>query len=161
MDDKNVTNFYLNDEVDAGEIMNANMVAPNNNEYEDMLVEDRPERDDITDELVADKYIGTELILGVGLLGNERKGWVTKRMKCLYGEEIRCSHSNPLFNTTRECVVEFTDGTEENYFANVVAENMFAQVDSEGWQYLLMSEITDHRQPRRFSGKASQRLCHE
>ena len=33
----------------------------------------------------------------------------------------------------------------DNYTANVIAENMFAQVDDEGNQYLLMNEITYHR----------------
>jgi hypothetical protein len=28
---------------------------------------------------------------------------------------------------------------------NIIAENMFAQVDTEGNQYLLLQEITDHR----------------
>ena len=84
-----------------------------------------------------------KLVLGVGL-GNERRGCVTKRAKDLYGEEIGRAHTNPLFDT-REYVVEFTDGrTEENYFANVIAENMFAQIDGEGRQFLLLNEITDH-----------------
>ena len=46
---------------------------------------------------------------------------------------------------TREYDIEFTDGSVEKYTANVIAENMFAQVDDEGNQYLLMNEITDHR----------------
>ena len=33
----------------------------------------------------------------------------------------------------------------DKYTANVIAENMFAQVDDEGNQYLLMNKITDHR----------------
>jgi hypothetical protein len=37
------------------------------------------------------------------------------------------------------------DGTVDNYYANVIAENMFAQVDAEDKQYMLMHEITDHR----------------
>ncbi len=41
--------------------------------------------------------------------------------------------------------VEFTDGTSENYFADVIAECMYAQVDSKGYQYQSLSEITDHR----------------
>ena len=41
--------------------------------------------------------------------------------------------------------VEFTDGSIEKYTANVIAENMFAQVDDEGHQFLIMKEITDHR----------------
>ena len=33
----------------------------------------------------------------------------------------------------------------DKYTANVIAENMFAQVDDEGNYYLLMNEITYHR----------------
>jgi hypothetical protein len=137
IDEPNLANFYIDDEDPNDEL--PNMVVPDDAEYDNMLVDDKPERDDLTEELV-DKYIGTELILGVGL-GNERRGRVTKRAKGLYGEEIRRAHSNPLFDT-REYVVEFTDGTEENYFANVIAENMFAQIDSEGRQFVLLKEIT-------------------
>ena len=43
-----------------------------------------------------------------------------------------------------EYAVEFTDRSSEN-FVNVIAECMYAQIDSEGNQYQLLSEITDHR----------------
>jgi hypothetical protein len=141
VNDENVANFFLEDETLIDHVPNG-MVTPDDTDYDDMLVDDKPERDELPDDLT-DKYIGTELILGIGL-GNERRGRVTKRAKGLYGEEVGRAHTNPLFDT-REYVVEFTDGTEENYFANVIAENMFAQVDGEGRQYLLMKEITDHR----------------
>jgi hypothetical protein len=90
-----------------------------------------------------DKYLNAKLIFDVGT-GNERKGRVVKRAKGASGEPIGRAHSNPLFDT-REYVVEFTDGSSENYFANVIAECMYAQVDSEGNQYQLLNEITDHR----------------
>ena len=141
VNDENVANFFLEDETLIDHVPNG-MVTPADTDYDDMLVDDKPERDELPDDLT-DKYIGTELILGIGL-GNERRGRVTKRAKGSYGEEVGRAHTNPLFDT-REYVVEFTDGTEENYFANVIAENMFAQVDGEGRQYLLMKEITDHR----------------
>ncbi len=69
---------------------------------------------------------------------------MVKRAKGTSGKPIGRAHSNPLFDT-REYVVEFTDGSTENYFANVIAECMFAQVDSEVNQYQLLNEITDHR----------------
>ena len=46
---------------------------------------------------------------------------------------------------TREYKIEFTDGTREKYQASIIAENMYAQVDSKDNQYLLLHEITDHR----------------
>ena len=75
---------------------------------------------------------------------DERRGRVIKRSRGLDGEPIGRAHANPLFDT-REYEVEFTDGTHERYQANVIAENMYAQVDSEGNEYLLLSEITDHK----------------
>ena len=65
-------------------------------------------------------------------------------MQGLDSEPSGRAHANPLFDT-QEYEVEFADGTREKYQANIIAKNMFAQVDSEGNQYLLLKEITDHR----------------
>jgi hypothetical protein len=51
-------------------------------------------------------------------------------------EPIGCAHANPLFDT-REYKIEFADGTRDKYQVNVIAENMFAQIDIEGNQFLL------------------------
>ena len=59
-------------------------------------------------------------------------------------EPIGHAHSNPFFDT-REYEVEFTDGTTERYAANVIASNMYAQVDDEGNTFQLLSEIVDHK----------------
>ena len=74
---------------------------------------------------------------------NERRGRVCKRLRGLDGEPIGCTHPNPLFDT-REYEVEFTYGTREKYQATLIEENMYAQVDDEGHQYLLLQEIMDH-----------------
>ena len=76
--------------------------------------------------------------------GNERKGRVTKRSRGHGGKTIGVAHNNPLFDT-REYDVEFTDGSIKNYAANIIAENMFVQVDDEGIEHLLMKEIVDHK----------------
>ena len=39
----------------------------------------------------------------------------------------------------------FPDGTVKQYAANVIADNMFAQVDESGHAYLLLDSITGHR----------------
>jgi hypothetical protein len=41
--------------------------------------------------------------------------------------------------------IEFSDGCIDEYTANVIAENMYAQCDSEGRQYSLMEGIIDHK----------------
>jgi hypothetical protein len=60
------------------------------------------------------------------------------------GSPVGQAHSNPILDT-HEYEVEFTDGAREIYMANMIAENMNSQVDEEGQQYTLMSEIIDHK----------------
>jgi hypothetical protein len=69
---------------------------------------------------------------------------VIKRNKGIGGEAVSHAHANPFFDT-REYKVEFTDGTIEQYAANVIAENMYAQVDNEGNMFQLLDEIMDHK----------------
>jgi hypothetical protein len=114
--------------------------TPSPDEYGDMNIDERPEDDD---EEAIDKYLNVELIMNMGT-NDERRGRVVKRSRGLDGDPIGRAHVNPLFDT-REYEVEFTDGTHERYQANVIAENMYAQVDDEGNEYLLLSEITDHK----------------
>jgi hypothetical protein len=54
------------------------------------------------------------------------------------------SHSNPILDS-REYLVEFDDGEVLEYSANVIAENIYSQADSEGRRYLLMDSIIDYR----------------
>jgi hypothetical protein len=41
--------------------------------------------------------------------------------------------------------VEFYDGAKEAFAANIIAENMIAQVDEEGNHFVFMKEITGHQ----------------
>jgi len=60
------------------------------------------------------------------------------------GHKIGKPHKNPLLDT-REYDVELTDGTYQRYQANVIAENIFAQVDDDGRETLVLEEICGHR----------------
>jgi hypothetical protein len=134
----NTQEFYIQDELaDA-----PTCIIQAQEDYGDMVTADALNADEIDDDLL-DKYLNAELIFDVGT-GNERKGRVVKRAKVTSGEPIGHAHSNPLFDT-REYVDEFTDGSSEICFANVIAECMYAQVDSEGNQYQLLNKITDHQ----------------
>jgi hypothetical protein len=131
--------FYIQDEPDKV----PNGIACTEEDYGDMIIPDTLDADDINNDVI-DKYLNAELIFDVGT-GSECRGRVVKRAKGTSGEPIGRAHSsNPLFDT-REYVIGFTDGTTENYFAHVIAECMYAQIDSEGNQYQLMSEMNDHR----------------
>ena len=113
-------------------------------EYEgerDKISYDAPEQDDYTPEAY-DQYLGAELLLPHG--DEMVTGRVVKRARGQDGNPIGIRNPNPLLDT-REYVVEFLDGSTAEYGANIIAENLFSQVDSEGNQYLLLKEIVSHR----------------
>ena len=113
--------------------------APSDLEYGDMLVEDKPEADDHPE---YDKYIGLQLSLDWG--GEPVHGTVKKQVRNLEGQPVGRAHRNPVFDT-REYDVEMMDGTVERYSANVIAENLYAQVDDEGRMEAMLKEIGGHR----------------
>jgi hypothetical protein len=112
--------------------------TPSSEDYGDMHTDERPEDDN---EEAVDKYLNIELIMNMGT-NDERCGRVVKRSpRGLDSEPIGRAPANPLFDT-REYEIEFADGTRDKYQANVIAENMFAQIDSEGNQFLLVLATT-------------------
>jgi hypothetical protein len=120
------TGFYLDDiEYDDQEMANTNAI----------------EQDDYTDDAY-DQYIGTELVLPHR--DNMIRGRVIKRARGEDGNTIGKHNTNPILDT-REYEVEMPDGSTAEYTANVIAENLYSQVDSEGKQYLLLSKIIDHQ----------------
>ena len=58
------------------------------------------------------------------------------------GKPIGQPSNNPITDT-RAYEVEYLDGTTEVLTANIIAENLLAQVDKEGHRQLLLSEIID------------------
>jgi Reverse transcriptase (RNA-dependent DNA polymerase) len=62
------------------------------------------------------------------------------------GRSVDRPHIRVTLGVTRDSIVQLADGTIDEYYANVIAENLFSQVDSEGNQYVLMKKISDHRQ---------------
>ena len=99
------------------------------------------EQDDFTPDAM-DNYLNSELLLPDG--DNMIRARVVKRAKGEDGNPIGLQHNNPLFDT-REYTVEFPDGSTAEYTANIIAENLFSQADSEGRQYMILREISDHK----------------
>jgi hypothetical protein len=131
----------IDKDMNPGVIREDNRNTPNDEDYGDMHIDERPKDDD---EEAIDKYLSVELIMNMGT-NDERRRRVIQITRGLDDEAIGCAHANPLFDT-REYEVKFTDGTQEKYQAQIIAENMFAQVDTKGNQYLLSQEIlTDHK----------------
>ena len=97
-----------------------------------------------TDELgIEDPYLGMQLGFNREEEGY-RLGRVKQRVIDVDGKPIGLSSNNPLLDT-RQYEVEFFDGTIEVLTANVIAENLLAQVDEHGHRHLLLQEIEDHR----------------
>jgi len=105
-------------------------------------LEDNVDEADGYDEDTYDTFLGGQLMLEHK--GQLALGTVTKRAKGEDGNPIGKHNANPLFDT-RKFEVEFPDGDVQEYYANVIAENLFSQVDSEGRQMLLMESISDHK----------------
>jgi hypothetical protein len=95
-------------------------------------------------EVGSDQYIGMELALPRGADGEMIHGRVTKRMRDEEGRPIGTAHDNPLLDS-RRYEVEYVDGNVEELTANIIAENLIAQVDDEGRRQMMFEEIIDHR----------------
>ena len=68
---------------------------------------------------------------------------VVKRLRDEDGKGIGTASDNPLHDT-RMYEVRYSNGETAELQANIIAENMFNQIDSEGYHYQLLCEIQDH-----------------
>jgi hypothetical protein len=85
-----------------------------------------------------DQYVGTSVQLSIG--DKVQTGKVTGRKRGLDGVARGKASANPILDT-RTYNVEFPDGRSEEYTANVIAENMYAQCDEEGNQFIMLQDI--------------------
>jgi len=105
-----------------------------------------PDAEDITPE-TGDEYVGAEVNIPRG--GVLTSGKVTGRKRSADGSLQGTRNDNPILDT-RTYEVEFPDGEVNEYTANVIAENMWAQCDLDGKQQVLLEDIIDHK----FTGEA-------
>lgn len=99
------------------------------------------EADEFTPEAL-DEYLSAELRLPHG--GDYAHARVTGRKRDSEGNPIGLRNANPILDT-RVYEVEFPDGSTDAFSANIIAENLFSQIDDEGHAYQILKEITDHR----------------
>ena len=131
---------------------------PNLEEWADLLEDDEDfaaefnclydntdvaEADDDFDPDSYDAYLNMELTVNRGGPHAEFAR-VTKRLKDHRGNPIGTANSNPILDT-RMYEVEYHDGSKQAMAANVIAENMFASVDEEGYRHKLLDTIIDIR----------------
>jgi len=101
-----------------------------------------PEADTFTPEAY-DEYLLAQVVLPVG--GELRRGQVARRLQDHNGNPVGICNSNPLMDT-REYEVTFPNGSVNSYLANTIVENIYLQVDQEGRNFTLLSEIIDHEE---------------
>jgi hypothetical protein len=133
---------YLKDDPDY-----ADFVTPTYDCYEDDEVSysKMPDIDDIKDEDDIDtyeQYVGAHVRLTIG--DDIRSGKVFWRKRELDGSVRGRANANSMLDT-RTYEIEFLDGRINEYTANAIAENMYAQCDIEGRHYKLMEGIVDHK----------------
>lgn len=99
-----------------------------------------PEADDFTPEAY-DEYLTAEVLLPN--MGEMTKARVVGRKRDADGNPVGLRNANPLLDT-RQYEVEFADGATDVFTANLIAENIYSQVDAEGNSFSIMREIMDH-----------------
>jgi hypothetical protein len=97
-----------------------------------------------TIEVISDNYVGMEMAMTRGGEGEMVHAKVLKRSVDEDGKPIGTPHTNPLLDS-RLYEVEYIDGHVEELTANVIAENLIAQVDEEGRRQMMLESILDHR----------------
>ena len=91
-----------------------------------------------------DPYLNMEIGLPRGDDDNLMHATVKRRVVDDDGVPIGKANKNPILDS-RMYEVEFMDGTMEKLTANVITENIMAQIDAEGNRQMLLREIIDHR----------------
>jgi hypothetical protein len=76
--------------------------------------------------------------------GDLNTGRVTRRKRDAENQPLGKKYSNPLLNA-REYEVEYPDGSTETYTTNMISENLYSQIDTEGKQYQIVYKDIDHR----------------
>ena len=123
-----------------------NQNDPNNDMNEPV---ESPDHEDILDSMgrileqqpAFDKIINAEVMIQNG--DEMAMGKVARRSLDADGRTTGTYHDNPFLNTITYDV-EFSDGQVKEYGANIIAENMLTQVDSDGYSLSLMDSIIDH-----------------
>ena len=98
-----------------------------------------PEADDFTPEEYNESLRAEVLLPNMGEM---TKATVVGRKRDADGNPIGLHNSNPLLDTRRQCEVEFADGATDVFTANLIAKNIYSQIDAEINSYSIMSEIS-------------------
>ena len=116
---------------------------PTNMFYEDDTTGEAHEQPDVDSIPDLDLFLNAEVLLPQD--GDHMKAArVISRATDDDGAVIGEYNSNPALNT-RVYDVMFPDGSIQQYAANIIAENIYSQVDDDGHRYILLDEIVDYK----------------
>ena len=96
------------------------------------------EADEFTPEAM-DEYLTAELLLPHG--DTMQRARVIRRHKDEDGFPIGKRNDNPILDS-RLYDIEFPDGSTDTVTTNLIAENLYSQVDDEGYHHQILKEIT-------------------
>ena len=109
---------------------------------------DRPDIDDAPNMEVEssefDKFLGLHVELPSSDGGGKVIGRVVSRKRDSDGRPIGKTHDNPIINTAIYNI-KTPDGNIAEYSANTIAENLWAQVDNQGFNFDYIHDIIGHR----------------
>ena len=112
-------------------------------EPQDIVDEDPVDRNGVPifENSFGDTLINAEVLLPQG--EEMQKARVRKRRIGLDGNEIGSYDENPMLNSLIY-EVQFPDGSVREYGANVIAENIYSQVDEHGYRQQTLDSIVEH-----------------
>ena len=139
-----ITNGLRN--VDSSKIIDPENEDPDFFEVFMRVIDDatlkHPDADNV--DITSDPCGGMELAMTQAGKGKMMRARVKGRMHDNEGRPIGHAHSNPLLDS-RKYEIEYIDGQVEELTANIIAENLIAQVYDKGRQQMKINEILDHR----------------
>ena len=97
--------------------------------------------DDYTPEAL-DQYLAAELLMPHG--DGMQRARVRRRHQDEQGRPLGTANANPILDS-RMYEIEFPDGATDVVTANLIAENLYSQIDNEGRQFLVLKDIVDHK----------------
>jgi hypothetical protein len=139
-DDDPYESMFENDHLDDEDVE-----PQETDEYGNIVL--RPELDNMDSEAPImeehDTMIGARIPLPHNN-GDMQEAQVKNRKRNHDGTLVGTQNDNPLLDT-RVYEVEFPDGSYAEYASNVLAENLYSQIDDDARSYSILSNIIDHK----------------
>ena len=104
----------------------------------------RHANDQVTTDVADDNFVSMELAMARDEEGEMLRATVKRRLTDEEEHPVGKANANLLLDS-RMYAVEYADGHYKELTANVIAENLLAQVDNEGRRQMMLSEIINHR----------------